>query len=231
MSTRDGDGRAHRTDWPHTIKACVDLAQAASEGHLLADAATIDAALTERGWTWGRRGGQWNPPPDLDASGITSLTPPSVEVILNDPDDALLADVAEQIADQLEVLLGTPESRGPVPGTDQQVDAVWQRPDLSVVVGFLPSTSDQTGSAPGFAPQGHLWLALSRPDITDAEEDTDRARHLARHGSPTERWHLAGQAVLPEDVIALLEGDENTAVVRAVRVGAHRREVMATQVP
>ncbi|PWJ54616.1 hypothetical protein SAMN06264364_10659 [Quadrisphaera granulorum] len=236
--TGHGDGSgdiADSVDWNQTLEVCLDLARAANTGGLLTDATSIDAALTERGWSWGRRGGQWRGPCGLPGSGITELTPPSVEIILSHPDDAALFRVAEQIADRLEELLGAPESRGPVPGpheqvdTDQQIAAVWQRPDLSVVVSFLPPDPSPSDTEPGEIPQGFLSFRLTRPDVTDSEEDAARACHLAQQGTVAERWHLTGQAVLPDDVITLLENDDDPRVAAAVRFGAERREALASR--
>lgn len=224
------DGPAHDTprfNVHQHVEECVDLARAAVDGGLLASAASIDTALTARGWTRGRRGGQWNPPAGVDSGVISQLTPPSVDLIISDEDDDALAAAGNEVADRLVTLLGAPDSRGPVPDTDE-LSSVWERPDLAVVVSFLPSWSSQCSSVPGVTPTGTLWLTLSRPDVLDREDDAERARHLARHGSSVERWHVTGQAPLPDDVVALLDADDDPTVVRAVRAGADRREFLGT---
>jgi len=60
----------------------------------------------------------------------------------------------------------------------------------------------------------NLHLAIERADTPPEglPHDDDRARRVAREGSVVERWYLAGEHELPDDVIAALEDDPDSRV-------------------
>ncbi|GAB3599037.1 hypothetical protein GCM10027586_01460 [Kineococcus gypseus] len=76
---------------------------------------------------------------------------------------------------------------------------------------------------------GLLQLHIERVDspVHGRTLDPHLARRLARHGSMIERWYLAGEDELPEDVLTVLAADEDASVVAALDASAGRRERVA----
>ena len=209
----------------------VTVVKAATTGGLLASADALSAGLLALGWRQNAGGGSWTWTADPAVGAWTSVTPPTV-VLQISGDDAAMRSAFDLVTSRLRELFDAPAELSPA-GEVDQVSAWWERTDDAVLVDFTPSTSQLVGFAPETVPFASIWVKAERLDAdgTAAEQDPDRARRLAQHGSPVERWYLAGQSVLPPDVVALLEADENSAVATAVRQGTRRRAHFAAHLP
>lgn len=209
----------------------VKVVKAATTGGLLANADALSAGLLALGWRQNSGGGSWTWTTDPAVGAWTSVTPPTVVVQVSG-DDAVMRAAFDLVTSRLRELFEAPAQLSPA-GEVDQVSAWWERTDEAVMVDFTPSTSQLVGFALETAPFGSMWVKVERLDAdgTAAEQDPDRARWLAQHGSPIERWYLAGQSVLPPDVVALLEADEDSAVATAVRQGTRRRAHLAAHFP
>lgn len=72
----------------------------------------------------------------------------------------------------------------------------------------------------------NLHLAIERAD-TPADglpRDDERSRRVVREGSVVDRWYLAGEHELPDDVITALENDADSRVRAAAESGRWLRE-------
>lgn len=81
--------------------------------------------------------------------------------------------------------------------------------------------------------RSNLHLAMGRAD-TPADglpRDDDRSRRVVRDGSVVDRWYLAGEQELPEDVIVALENDPDSRVRAAAESERWYRERTTTAPP
>lgn len=93
-----------------------------------------------------------------------------------------------------------------------------------VVFSLYASTQRRMGKHPV---PGVVQLGIERAD-TPSEGlavDRQRARRLAREGSPIDRWYLASHVHLPQDVEAVLAADEDADVVAALNDNKARRRL------
>lgn len=179
-----------------------------------------------RGIGWQRRGGDdeaagsdvsgWTsnqivdgPVLDRLASGSHS---PSVSVFFSEQDEVVL-NVADRLRDQLD--------RGEAGYLQRTIHAphwtIWAGGEVVVSLNATPARQHAQ-----FVVRAMLQLAIERND-TPAEglpPDPDRVRRIALSGTPLQRWYLAAERDLPDDVIAMLRDDNDpdvSAAMNAIR--------------
>lgn len=215
------------------LDVVLDLVRAAAADGLLVDVGSLTDGLAARGWRRHRRGGVWELEHPVALGAWTSVTPLTASVHLSFEDDEDARAALAHVVARIEEVLAAPPQRDASHEPDQC--SVWWEDapdsDLSVSVVLLPSTSTHQSSAPDVTPTASLAVEL-RGDAWTGEEDerdAERARRLAREGTAVERWYLAGQRVLPPDVVTALEDDDDPLVVSAVRGHEHIRTFVAGQ--
>lgn len=197
--------------------AVTTLLRAADANLLLRDAEGLVEVLTGCGWTPDVESGRFSTDGwDL----LSSAWPPNVSVFFDGDDHPVrVAALAVAAAMKAEPHRWSFDSEGPDWSTWAVDDARWDEDDLDwlmweaedVMVSLF--TAGETPAGPGTLPP-HLHLAIGRAD-TPSEglpRDDERARRVVREGSVVDRWYLAGERELPEDVIEALENDPDPRV-------------------
>ncbi|NIZ89868.1 hypothetical protein [Kineococcus rubinsiae] len=184
-------------------------------GRLLTDADGMAAVLTAAGWVRGTVGGSWACVEDPSWTVESVAHPPGLSVFTVGWDH----DVARAVT-RLGARLDAGEA-GLVPGGEP--DAEWRRWSAGAALVLLQHARQRwwgTRLAPAM-----LQLAV-QPAGAEHEApapDPERARRVARAGSPVARWYLAGDATLPDDVVDLLAADDDPLVVAALTAGEGQR--------
>jgi hypothetical protein len=193
------------------------LLRAADADSLLRDAEGLAEVLTASGWTPEVESGRFA------ADGwdlLSSAWAPNVSVFFDGAENAVReAALAVAAAMKTEPHRWTFDSEGPDWSTWDVHDPRWDEDDLDwlvweaadVVVSLF--TAGETPAGPGTLPS-HLHLAIERADTPPEglPRDDERARRVLREGSVVDRWYLAGEHDLPEDVIEALENDPDPRV-------------------
>lgn len=188
---------------------------AADANTLLLDGESLAAGLTDAGWTPEVESGRFS------AEGwdlLSSAWAPSVSVFF-DGDTASVRERALAVASALRAMTTEFRTEGPDWSTWTVDDKRWNTEEIDwlqgagrgVVVSLY--TAGETSLGPHSLP-AHLHLSIARAD-TPSEglpRDDDRSRRVLREGSVIDRWFLAGERELPDDVIAALEDDPDSRV-------------------
>jgi len=201
---------------PHDVPLGVlRLLQSALRGDLLSDVEAMATALHEAGWAPSTRSGSWAHLNDRSWSVESSDHALNVSIFAQGDHDAVL-----QRAAALRTLIDSGEAGPARPG---DLDPDWMTwSDNRVVISMNVSPPRLLGAR--IVP-ATLQLALERAD-TPSEglpPEPERARRLARDGSPMVRWYLAGEDVLPDDVVAVLAADDDPAVRAALAANEQQR--------
>lgn len=215
------------------LDVVVDLVRAAADHGLLDDVGSLSEGLVARGWRRHRRGGAWLRDQPESLGAWTSVTPPTVSVHLSYEDDDDAHAALAGVVSRIEKLLGAAPMRDASHEPDQFA-AFWGCEDgtgLQVSATLHPTASSMVGRADDAAPVAWLQVEAVRDRTAGeaAEADAERARRTAREGTAVERWYLAGQRILPPDVVTALEDDDDPLVVSAVHGHAHIRAFVAGQ--
>ncbi|MGQ7352971.1 GNAT family N-acetyltransferase [Quadrisphaera oryzae] len=218
-------GRALLTA-PDVPGPVLDLLRAAVTAGLLDHADSLAAGLQQAGWVRERSGGRWTCPSHREWSVHSSAHPPRLSVFTEGE--------REVVHGAFTLLARHLGSAGPGRPLVHQVD-----PDRLDWPGWTTSdveVSLNASSHPWAPPPEHLralaapcslHLAVERRDAPrdGLPWDHERALRLARHGSRVERWYLAAQDDLTDDVVEVLGRDDDPAVVAALDDGARQRVV------
>jgi hypothetical protein len=214
---------------PDAVRALLESADADA---LLRDAESLAEGLTDAGWTPEVESGRFGAD-DWDV--LSSAWAPDVSVFF-EGDETEVRMRAQAVASFLTAQPGRWAFR--TDGDDWSGwtldDARWTRGDWmatyplewhgrGVVVSLYVRPDYQPGKM--LAPS-NLHLGIERED-TPADglpRDDARARRLLRDGSVIDRWYLAGQHELPDDVIAALEDDPDSRVRAAAESERWYRE-------
>lgn len=194
------------------------LAQRAVGGDLLGSTEAMAAALTETGWVRGTGSGSWSYAADASWSVHSGDHAPNLSIFSAGEDEHLL-----HVAGALRTLMDSGRVGAVRPGEPDPDVGRWFGGE--VVFSLYASTQRRMGK---HLLPGAVQLAIERAD-TPSEGlavDPQRARLLAREGSPIARWYLAGHEDLPQDVEALLAADEDAAVVAALNANEGHRRLM-----
>ena len=194
--------------------------RAATVEELLADSESLAGGLEHAGWRRGISGGTWVCAADPAWTVQSSVHPPSLSVFARG-EDVVVAEAAGRIAEHL----SAPEGHGLVPGQPDPDWRSWSAPAVAVTLYIFPTRT--VGHPPHLIEMpGSLQLALERSDAPNEglSSDPARARKVAREGSAMQRWYLAGEEDLPEDVVQVLAQDDDPEVVAALAVGARQRQ-------
>ncbi|WP_432572622.1 hypothetical protein [Kineococcus sp. SYSU DK005] len=205
------------------------LLQRATGAGLLSSVEAMATALTETGWVRGTTSGSWSCAADASWTVQSADHAPNLSIFRQGNDQQEYERLLH-LADALRALIDAAEVAAVRPG---EPDADWSTWSGGEVVLMLNVTPQRQLDAPGKSGEpgryrlpALLHLALERAD-TPAQGlpfDLARAHRLARQGSAIARWYLAGEDLLPEDVVALLAADEDPAVVAALNANEeHRR--------
>ncbi|NAZ76067.1 hypothetical protein GTQ99_11685 [Kineococcus sp. T13] len=194
----------------------LQLLRSALRGDLLTDVEAMATALHEAGWTPCTHGGSWTHGNDPAWSVQSSDHAPNVSIFAEGDHQVLL-----QRAAALRTLIDSGQV-GPAQAGDPDPDWVtWSGGEVVLSLNVSPRRS-----LGGHVVPAVLQLAAERAD-TPSEglaPDPERARQLAREGSPIARWYLAGQDVLPDDVVAVLAADADPAVRAALAANEQQRQ-------
>ena len=191
------------------------LLQAATSGGLLRDVETMAAALTDTGWVRQTSSGSWSYAADASWTVQSSDHAPHVSLFTHGEHQHLL-----HLADALRALLAFGQAGPLQPGEPDPDWSTWTGADVVVFLNVTPQRELGKYLIPAV-----LQLAPERAD-TPAEglpPDPERARRLAREGSPLTRWYLAGHDHLPQDVVAPLAADADAAVIAALNANERQR--------
>ncbi|MEH3078764.1 MAG: hypothetical protein PGN11_19230 [Quadrisphaera sp.] len=194
---------------------------------LLDDADSLAAGLERVGWQRGWNGGHWTCPTHREWSVQSSAHPPSLSVFADGEHEA--------VAGAFTFLARHLGSGGTGRPLDHELDPDrldwprWTTADVEVSLHLsrFPSLHPLPDRLEALAAPCSLQLAVERTDAPreGLPWDHERALCLARHGSPVERWYLAAQDDLTDDVVEVLQDDDDPVVVAALEDGAHQREV------
>lgn len=226
-----------------TTRAVVDsvltVTRAAVSGSLLSDADSLAAGIGVANWVRSVRGGDWLFPDVPTWHLLPSDHAPNLAVFFSDEDVSTVVAAGQELVrrlDQEEGLL----RHGPDPGwfdwlpSDQRwaewdgLDADWLTWDGRLARVSLNVTPARQARRVRVLPNLHFQIERIDTPSEGLPVDNDRARRIARSGSPVARWYLAGQPVLPDDVVKMLRRDDDSAVVAAVEGGEARREMHAS---
>lgn len=223
------EGRPADPPFPEALGALLDLADTDS---LLRDAESLATSLTDAGWSPDVESGRFAVD-DWDL--LSSTWAPTVSVFFEGDEDevrvraqavaSFLRSRSDRWAFHAE---GDDWSGWPLD------DVRWTEGDWMAVHllewrgdGVVISLYLQPDYRPGkvLAP-ANLHLAIERADTPPEglPRDDERARRVARDGSVVERWFLAGEHELPDDVIAALESDPDSRVRAAAESERWYRE-------
>lgn len=218
------------------VDSVLTVTRAAVSGSLLSDADSLAAGNEAANWVRSVRGGEWLFPDMPNWLLLSSDHVPNLSVFFNDEDVSTVIAAGQELArrlDQEESLI----RHGSDPGwsdwspSDQRW-AEWDDP----LPDWLMWDGGPARVSLNVVPARQLTHVRVRPNLHFAIErldtppegfpvDNDRARRIARSGSPVARWYLAGQPVLPDDVVEMLRNDEDPAVAAAVESGEELRNM------
>lgn len=197
--------------------AVTSLLRAADADSLLRDAEGLAEVLTASDWTPEIESGRFA------ADGwdlLSSAWAPNVSVFFDGAAHAVReAARAVAAAIKAEPNRWTFDSEGPDWSTWAVDDPRWDEDEIDWLVWEGPVvvvslfTAGETPAGPGTLPS-HLHLAIERADTPPEglPRDDERARRVLREGSVVDRWYLAGEHDLPQDVIEALENDPDPRV-------------------
>lgn len=216
---RLADDMVHQTGADRIVPdGVISVVRKAITGGLLSSVESLGAGLTEDGWTRATEPGLWRYTTDPSWAIVSGSHAPNVSVFLSGQDEVVLS-VADRLRDRLD--------RGDAGELHRTIhDPHWTVWAGGEVVVSLNATSARKHDQ--FVVGAMVQLAIERSD-TPAEglpPDPQRARRIARSGTPLQRWYLAGERDLPDDVVALLRDDEDpdvSAAMNAIRSGTTSR--------
>ena len=194
---------------------------------LLTSTESMAAALTASGWVREVGSGSWSCAADPRWSVQSAGHPPGLSVFCTGDPQHLA-----HLTRALHALLDSGGVEGLRVGAVQpgEADPGWRtwstgRPGEQVIL--LLHVGEQHRVNEHQVP-ALLILEVERADTPHEglPPDPERARRLAREGSATTRWYLAGEDHLPEDVVDLLAADEDPAVVAALEANEGRRDLV-----
>ncbi|GAB3272416.1 hypothetical protein GCM10027586_21330 [Kineococcus gypseus] len=199
------------------------LLQRATGAGLLSSIEAMAAALTETGWVRGTTSGSWSYAADASWTVESADHAPSLSIFTQGNEQQEYERLLH-LAGALRALIDAGEVGAVQPGEPDPDWSSWSGADVVLMLNVTPQRQlDELGR---YRLPALLHLAVERAD-TPSEGlpfDLSRAYRLARQGSPIARWYLAGEDLLPEDVVALLAADEDPAVVAALDANKeHRR--------
>jgi hypothetical protein len=221
---------------PDAVRALLQVADADT---LLRDAESLAAALTDAGWTPEVESGRFGTD---DGDLLSSAWAPNVSVFF-EGDETEVRIRAQAVASFLSSRPGRWSFR--TDGDDWSGwtlhDTRWTMGDWmatyplewrggDVVISLYVRPDHQPGKV--LAP-ANLHLAIEREDTPEdgLPRDDDRARRVLRDGSVIDRWYLAGEQELPDDVITALENDPDSRVRAAAESERWYRERTVTGPP
>jgi len=134
-----------------------------------------------------------------------------------------VAAAADQIASHLTASVQQGLTTG---GTDDLGVRTWQGAAVEVELSLDPTRTVDLPHKTIEMPCT-LHLAVARRDVPRGGQALDQVRshRVAREGTPLQRWNLAGQEDLPDDVVQALALDTDPAVVAALGAGSRQRQL------
>ncbi|NAZ75976.1 hypothetical protein GTQ99_11210 [Kineococcus sp. T13] len=208
---------------PDVPEAVLLLLERAVGGDLLGGGVeAMAAALAATGWVRGVGSGSWSCAADPSWSVQSAGLAPGLSVVCTGGPADLL-----HLTGALRALLDSGRAGAVRPGEPDPDWRTWSAGRAGEEVVLLLHVGEEHRVNRHLVP-ALLVLEVERADTPHAglAPDPERARRLAREGSATTRWYLAGEDHLPEDVVALLAADEDPAVVAALEAGAGRRDLV-----
>ncbi|PPK92659.1 hypothetical protein CLV92_11388 [Kineococcus xinjiangensis] len=197
------------------------LLQRATGAGLLSSAEAMAAALTEAGWVRGATSGSWSYNADASWTVESADHAPNLSIFTHGDDEQEYEQLLH-LADALHAVIDSGQAGAVQPGAPDPDWSTWSGGDVVLSLNVTPQRQLGKHRLPAL-----LQLAIERAD-TPSEgltPDPQRARSLAREGSPITRWYLAGEDHLPDDVVALLGADEDAAVVAALDANEGQRRL------
>ncbi|WP_041292353.1 hypothetical protein [Kineococcus radiotolerans] len=210
---------------PHEVPAGVLLLlQRATGTGLLSSVEAMATALTETGWVRGTTSGSWSHATDTSWTVESGDHAPNLSIFTHGDDEHAHQRLLH-LASALRALIDSGQAGAVQPGEADPDWSTWSGTDAVLSLNVTPQRQlDELGK---YRLPALLQLAIERGD-TPSERlplDLQRAHRLAREGSPIARWYLAGDDRLPDDVVALLAADEDSAVVAALEANEGQRRV------
>lgn len=213
------------------------VARASMEAGLLANVDCLSEGLEADGWIKEVAGGEWSCPGEPAWSLLSSDHAPNVAIFFSHEDAAGVLAAVDELVRLFDQYFEGARSSGCRPaeglalggenGTNRgesESEVGWlEWGNKSAQISLIARPAHCLGSV---STRAHLHVQIDRVD-TPSEGlplDDDRARCVARSGSPAARWHLAGESVLPADVEDELRRDANPAVAAAMDVRKRRHD-------
>ena len=197
------------------------LLQHAIGADLLDDVEAMAGALIETGWVRLTGSGSWSYAADTSWTVQSADHDPSLSIFAQGEDEHDHEHLLH-LADALRASIDSGQVGAVQPGEADPDWSTWTGGHVVLMLNVTPQRQLGKHRLPAL-----LQLAIERAGAPFARPalDLQRARRLARGGSPIARWYLAGEDRLPEDVVALLAVDEDAAVVAALDANEGQRRV------
>lgn len=194
------------------------LLQRAVQSEVLGSVESMALVLSETGWARGLRSGSWSYVVDPLWSVESAGHPPALSIFVRGSDA-----LQERWTASLHALLNSGQM-GPLCRAEARWSwNRWFAGDIEISV----SLSRQKWLGPHRVP-AMMQLAVERADAPPEglAPDPECARRRATEGSSTARWYLAGEDILPDDVVELLAADDDPSVVVALQLNEEQRRIV-----
>lgn len=200
----------HPTDEGIAPDGVFEVVRLAVQKDLLSSIESLAAGLTGSGWIRETPPGLWRHRTIPGWSVVSMDHAPNASIFFTGSDEAV-SDTEMRIRGEFD--------GGAVGDLRRRIEdphwTIWSGGEVVISLNAEPTRRHEQYVVPAT-----MQLAVERSD-TPAEglaPDPERARRIARTGSPLQRWHLAAERDLPEDVIELLRQDRDPAVAAAIEV-------------
>ncbi len=181
--------------------------RAAADG-LLSSVEAMAGGLTAEGWTRAVAPGIWQHPVDPAWTIISGDHAPNASIFFSGDDGAVM-DAADRLRDQLDRGVAGPVTRQ----ADDDDWNFWTGGDVTI---SLNASSRRQRGAVVVRAMLQLAIELTKTPHEGLSVDPERSRRIALTGTPLQRWYLAADRDLPDDVRAILRNDPDPQVSAAM---------------